>query len=119
MDKATMELREEDEIFSELGRDEEEDMVDIPEDEGGPEAADVDPLDLSEGFRAGLRVREIDVDEDTEGDDTVEIEDTAPLTATYVPDPPEAYVHGDEVELPLDQMLVTGQTEHAAPGEVL
>jgi hypothetical protein len=119
MDKVDEELQVEDEIFEEVTSEEDDEIFDDEDDEDldAPGEEDVDPEDLVFGFSATARGREIDIDEDTEGDDTIEIEDLSPLTATEVPDNSARYSRGDEVELPVDLLLASGQTEVPARDE--
>lgn len=105
------ELQFEDEIFEEVISEEDDEALDDEVD--APYGDDVDPEDLAFGFSATLPGREIDVDEDTEGDDTVEIEDIEPLTAVEIPGHSSSRHRGDEAELPVDLLLASGQT--AAP----
>jgi hypothetical protein len=112
MSKVDEELQAEDEIFEEVVAEEDDEVFDEDDDDiDAPDEEDVDPEDLAFGFSATVSGREIDVDEDTEGDDTIEIEDISPLTATEVPDYSPRVTRGDEEELPVDVLLASGQTE--------
>jgi hypothetical protein len=119
MDKVDEELQAEDEVFEEVAVEEDDAIIDEENDDDldAPGEEDVDPEDLDFGFSVTVQGREIDIDEDTEGDDTIEIEDISPLTATEVPDNSERYSRGDEVELPVDLLLASGQTEVPARDE--
>ena len=99
MDEAFMDVAEEDEIFDEL---EVEDDGDLLGESDEVFQDDVDPADLISGYSVVLPEREVDVDEDTEYDDTDEVGDHEVLT---------------EIELGLDDVLSTGATEARAHEE--
>jgi hypothetical protein len=109
------ELKFEDEDFDEITKEEEEDAVAdaqlLDEDEAEDEfiQGSIDADDLRVGFGATIRGQEVDVDEDTEGDETIEIDDTEPLTELEMADDDDE-VHGDIIELGLDEALTTGRT---------
>lgn len=63
-----------------------------------------------------LPAEEVDVDEDTEGDDVSDAGGDEPMTMTEVANPTPR-IHGDEVELDLDEALRTGRTVGEAPEE--
>ena len=67
------------------------------------------------GFDATIPTREIDVDEDTQGDEVVEAGDEEPLTEFEVTGEANGVMHGDEVELDLENALTTGRTVTEAP----
>jgi len=67
---------------------------------GVEELVDVDVEDVDE-----LDVEEVDVDEDVEGDDTVEIDDEEVLIAVVVPEEDEDVADDADVELALDEVL--------------
>lgn len=76
----------------------------------------VDPEDLATGFDTTIAAEEVDVDEDTEGDDVSDAGGDEPMTMTEVANPTPR-IHGDEVELDLDEALRTGRTVGEAPEE--
>lgn len=115
------ELEFEDSIFQEISEEEEEaaladaTLLDEDEDEDGFVQASVDIDDLSTGFSASLPRREIDVDEDTQGDE-IELEGVdAIMTEREIDVDPLPTVHGDEVQLDLDEALTQGRTVTNAP----
>jgi hypothetical protein len=121
MDRDDQELEMEDEIFEEIAEDEENDIfldtVLLEVDESGREPLDnlVDPEDLTSGFDARIATREIDVDEDLQGDEVVPSEDEELMTQFEVPSTTPRVVHGDEIQLDLDEALATGTTVTRAP----
>jgi hypothetical protein len=121
MDKDEQELELENEIFEEIFEEEENEIsldAALPdEDEAEDEfvQGSVDAEDLAAGFDATIPTREIDVDEDTEGDEAIEIGDTEPLTELEVTGDDNDVGHGDEIELDLDDTLTTGKTVTEAP----
>ena len=121
MDKDEQGLEREDEIFEEITEEEEaEDSSDaalLDEDEAEDEfvQGSVDAEDLAAGFDATIPTREIDVDEDTQGDEAVETGGEEPLTEFEVTDEANGVVRGDEIELDLDEALTTGRTVDEAP----
>jgi hypothetical protein len=117
MSKDEQELELEDEIFEE-----EENEISLEaalpdEDEAEDEfvQGSVNAEDLAAGFDATIPTREIDVDEDTEGDESIEIDDTEPLTELEITGDDNDVVHGDEIELDLEDTLTTGKTVTEAP----
>jgi len=74
----------------------------------------VDPEDLVTGFNDTIHPREIDVDEDTQGDEGIDTNGEVLLTRFEVADNGDD-VHGDEVELDLQEALETGRTVREAP----
>jgi hypothetical protein len=123
MNKGEVDLEGEDEIFEEIVNEEEADitldaaLTDEDEAEGEFVQGSVGAEDLSIGFDATIPMREVDVDEDTEGDEPVEIGDTEPLTELEVTDHRNDDDYGDEIELDLDDVLTTGRTVTEAPKE--
>jgi hypothetical protein len=75
----------------------------------------VDAEDLATGFNATIPTREIDVDEDTQGDEVPDAGSEEPLTQFEVSSEANRVVHGDEIELDLDEALATGRTITKAP----
>ena len=120
MDKDAQGLELEDEIFEEITEEEEDetslDAVLLDEDEAKDEfvQGSVDAEDLAAGFNATIPTREIDVDEDTQGDEVVGAGEE-PLTEHEVTGEANGVVHGDEIELDLDDALTTGRTVTEAP----
>ena len=87
--------------------------VDETDDEFDQASVDVD--DLATGFDATVPTREIDVDEDTQGDEGEETNGELLLTELEVVGESDDDVRGDEVELDLDDALATGRTVTEAP----
>jgi hypothetical protein len=91
-----------------------EDDVDEDEDveEDFPDEDNVELSDLDSGFDATIPRPERDIDEDFEDDDTEEIDDQEPMTEE---EEPETHIAAgeDEVELPLDVVLETGDTSES------
>ncbi|HUV58327.1 MAG TPA: hypothetical protein VMV96_05960 [Acidimicrobiales bacterium] len=121
MDKDEQELELEDEIFEEI-TDEEEDETSsdaalLDEDEAEHEfvKGSVDPEDLATGFDATIPTREVDVDEDTQGDEVVEAGGDEIMTQFEVAGEVNDVVHGDEIELDLEDALRTGRSAIEAP----
>ena len=117
MDEEEFEL--EDEIFKELSEEEEEetslDAVLLDEDEEEFLQGSVDAEDLATGFSARIPTREIDVDEDTQGDETLQAGGDTLLTEFEFSRAANDTVHGDEIELDLADTLTTGRTIIGAP----
>ena len=109
MDKDEQGLELEDEIFVEITKEEEDEA----EDEFVQ--GSIDAGDLATGFNATISTREIDVDEDTQGDEVVEVGDEEPMTELEFTDGASNVVHGDEIELDLEDVLTTGRTVTEAP----
>jgi len=111
MEKAERAMEQEDEIFSEIVDEGlAEDSFDATmHDEDEFVQGSVDAEDLAAGFNATIPTREIDVDEDTQGDEALLVNGEELLTEFEVADAPGA-VHGDEIELELDNALKTGRT---------
>ncbi len=111
----------EDEIFEELAEEEDNEIIleatlldnDL---EGEFAQESVDAEDLATGFSATLPAREIDVDEDTQGDEAPDANGGEPLTQFEVSSQ-RRIVHGDEIEPDLDEALATGTNVARAPEE--
>ena len=121
MDKDEQGLETEDQVFAAIIEDEEtgalEDAALLDEDESEDEfvQGSVDVDDLATGFDATIPTREIDVDEDTQGDEGAQTNGEVLLTRFEVADNRNDAVHGDEVELDLEDALATGRTTSEAP----
>ncbi len=121
MDKDEQELKLEDELFEELTDEEENEIMSdaalLVEDESVDEfvQGSVDVDDLATDFSATIPTREIDVDEDTQGDEGAETNGELLLTPLEVDDHGDDVVRGDEIELDLEDALATGRTEVKAP----
>ena len=121
MDKDEQGLETEDQVFAAIIEDEEtgalEDAALLDEDESEDEfvQGSVDVDDLATGFDATIPTREIDVDEDTQGDEGAQTNGEVLLTRFEVADGGNDVVHGDEVELDLEDALATGRTTSEAP----
>jgi hypothetical protein len=117
MDQEEFEL--EDEIFKELSEEQEEetslDAVLLDEDEEEFLQGSVDAEDLATGFSARIPTREIDVDEDTQGDEVLQAAGDTLLTEFEFSGAANDTVHGDEIELDLADTLTTGRTITGAP----
>ena len=115
------ELELEDALFEKISAEEEDaDLADaalLDEDEDEDEfvQSSIDVDDLSTGYSASVPGEEVDVDEDTQGDEEeLDIADS-PMTEFEGPSRPVRNVHGDEVQLDLDEALATGETVTRAP----
>lgn len=115
------EIDEEDEIFEEIAEEEDSELNsdtalldDESEDEFVQDA--IDPDDLQSGFSATVPMREIDVDEDTQGDEGPDVSEE-PLSQFEASGTASRSIHGDEIELDLDEALRTGRTVARAPDE--
>jgi hypothetical protein len=121
MDKDEQELEQEDETFEEITEQEEDDAVEdaalLDEDEAEDEfvQGSVDVTDLATGFDATIATREVDVDEDTQGDEGTQTNGEMLLTRFEVDSGGDDDVHGDEIELDLEDALATGRTVSEAP----
>ena len=121
MDKNEQELELENEIFEETAEEDENATVSeaalLDEDEAEDEfvQGSVDVDDLATGFDATIPTRVIDVDEDTQGDEGTETNGEVLLTRFEVDGGGDDAVHGDEVELDLEDALATGRTVTEAP----
>jgi hypothetical protein len=121
LDKDEQGPERENEIFAEITKEEEDetssDAALMNEDEAEDEfvQGSIDAGDLVTGFNATIPTREIDVDEDTQGDEVVEAGGEEPMTEFEVTDGASNVVHGDEIELDLEDVLTTGRTVIEAP----
>jgi hypothetical protein len=121
IDKEELELKSEDEIFDTLAVDDEDEDVadaallveDEEEDEFVADSVDVD--DLATGFDATISTREIDVDEDIQGDEGSDTTGQVLLTPLEVDGTVPDAVRGDEIERDLDDALANGTTSTKAP----
>jgi hypothetical protein len=110
----------EDEIFTEISEEEENEtsldtaLLDEDEDEDEFVQGSVEAEDLATGFSATIPTREIDVDEDTEGDDVIPA-GAEVLTELEVTGDSDDEVRGDEIQLDLEDALTTGKTITKAP----
>ena len=110
----------EDEIFTEISEEEENEtfldaaLLDEDEEEDEFVQGSVEAEDLATGFNATIATREIDVDEDIDGDEVIEagVELLTELEVTGVADD---LVRGDEIQLDLEDALTTGRTVTEAP----
>ena len=114
------ELELEDALFQEISAEEEDAalaeaaLLDEDEDEDEFVQSSIDADDLSTGYSASVPGEEVDVDADTQGDEELDVAD-APMTEFEGPNRPARTVHGDEVQLDLDEALATGETVTRAP----
>ncbi len=119
MGRDDQEIEREEDLFEEIAEDEEIestlDAVLLDDADGEFLQWSVDPEDLATGFSVTIPTREIDVDEDTQGDEVIETGGDEPLTQFEVADKATGFVHGDEIELELDEVLATGRTVAEAP----
>jgi hypothetical protein len=116
-----LELELEDAIFQEISEEEEDEayldsaLLDEDEDEEEFVQGSVDIEDLAAGFSATIPTREIDVDEDTQGDEVVQVGGEKLLTEFEMTGDAIEAVRGDEIQLDLDDALTTGSTVTKAP----
>jgi hypothetical protein len=121
VDKDEQELELEEEIFEEIAEHEVDEIsLDASlrsEDEAPDEfvQGSIDAEDLTTGFNATIPTQEMDVDEDTQGDEVVKADVEEPMTELEVPDGTNVRVRGDEIELDLLDALTTGKTVAEAP----
>jgi len=121
MDRDEQELELEDEIFKEVGEEEDDEtsldaaLLDEDEDEDGFVQGSVDAEDLATGFNATIPTREIDVDEDIQGDEMVQASGEELLTELEVTGEANGVVRGDEIQLDLEDALTSGETVTEAP----
>ena len=119
MDEQGLEL--EDEIFHEISEEEEDEtsidaaLLDEDEDDDGFVQGSVDAEDLATGFNATIPTREIDVDEDIQGDEVIQAGDEELLTELEVAGEAKSIVRGDEIQLDLEDALTSGKTVTGAP----
>ncbi|MHB1210447.1 MAG: hypothetical protein ACYC1I_12195 [Acidimicrobiales bacterium] len=120
MDKDEQELELEDELLEEIAQSEDDENISdaalLDEDEAEDEfvQGSVDTDDLTTGFDATVPTQQIDVDEDTQGDEGTETTGEILLTRFEVADKSDE-IHGDEVELDLQDALETGTTVGEVP----
>ena len=111
----------EDAIFQEISEEEEDevylDAALLDEDENEQEfvQGSVDIEDLAAGFSATIPTREIDVDEDTQGDEVAQVGGEKLLTEFEMTGDAIEAVRGDEIQLDLDDALTMGRTITKAP----
>jgi hypothetical protein len=121
MDRDEQGLELEDEIFKEVGEEEDDEtsldaaLLDEDEDEDGFVQGSVDAEDLATGFNATIPTREIDVDEDIQGDEMVQASGEELLTELEVTGEANGVVRGDEIQLDLEDALTSGETVTEAP----
>jgi len=108
----------EDEIVAEISEEEEnENSLEaalLGDDEDEFVQGSVEADDLATGYNATIQTREIDVDEDTEGDDVIQA-GVELLTELEVTGDADDVVRGDEIQLDLEDALRTGKTITEAP----
>jgi len=120
MDRDGQGLEREDEISMEIGEEEENEtsldaaLLDEDEDEDEFVEGSVEADDLTTGFNATIPTREIDVDEDIEGDDVMEA-GVELLTELEVTGKGDGVLRGDEIQLDLEDALTSGETVTEAP----
>jgi hypothetical protein len=124
MDSDEQELELEDEISEEISELEEDEtssdaaLLDEDEDEDEFVQGSVDTDDLAAGFNASIPTREIDVDEDVQGDEVEHAggeELSELLTELEFDGESNETVRGDEVQLDLEDALTYGKTATEAP----
>jgi hypothetical protein len=121
MDRDEQGLELEDEIFNEISEEEEDEtsldaaLLDEDEDEDEFVQGSVDAEDLATGFDATIPTREIDVDEDIQGDEVVHASGEELLTEIEVTSEANGLVRGDEIQLDLEDALTSGKTVTEAP----
>ncbi len=120
MEKDRQRLELEDEIFEEIAEEEDNEIAldsALLDDEAEEEfvQGSVDAGDLATGFNATIPTREIDVDEDTQGDEVPEASSAVPMTQFEVTGEVNGVVHVDEIELDLSEALTTGRTGAESP----
>jgi hypothetical protein len=121
MDRDEQGLELEDEIFNQINEEEEDEtsldaaLLDEEEDEDEFVQGSVDAEDLATGFNATIPTREIDVDEDIQGDEVVHASGEELLTEIEVTSEANGLVRGDEIQLDLEDALTSGKTVTEAP----
>ena len=121
MDRDEQGLELEDEIFNEISEEEDDEtsldaaLLDEDEDEDEFVQGSVDAEDLATGFNATIPTREIDVDEDIQGDEVVQACGEELLTEIEVTSEANGLVRGDEIQLDLEDALTSGKTVTEAP----
>jgi hypothetical protein len=120
MDKDEQGLELEDEIFKEISEEEVDEtsldaaLLDEDEDEDEFVQGSVDAEDLATGFNATIPTKEIDVDEDIQGDEMVQASGEELLTELEVIGVANG-VRGDEIQLDLEDALTSGKAVTEAP----
>jgi hypothetical protein len=115
------ELELEDEISEEISEQEEDEtssdsaLLDEDEDEDEFVQGSVDADDLEIGFNATVPTREIDVDEDTQGDEVAQEGGEELLTEFEFTREANSVVRGDEIQLDLEDALTLGKSVTEAP----
>jgi hypothetical protein len=110
----------EDEILAEIGEEEEDEttvdaaLLEEDEEDDAFVQRSVEAEDLTSGFNATIPTREVDVDEDIEGDDVMGIDEEL-LTDLEVNGGGDGAVRGDEIQLDLEDALTSGETVTEAP----
>ncbi len=121
VDRDERELELEDAYFVEISDEEdaqataESALLDEDEDEDEFVQGSVDVEDLATGFSDTIPTREVDVDEDTQGDEVSAMGEDELLTEYEVTGDAPERVRGDEIQLDLDDALATGRTVAPAP----
>ena len=121
VDRDERELELEDAYFVEISDEEdaqataESTLLDEDEDEDEFVQGSVDDEDLATGFSDTIPTREVDVDEDTQGDEVSAMGEDELLTEYEVTGDAPERVRGDEIQLDLDDALATGRTVAPAP----
>ncbi len=121
MNKDELELEQEDEIFDEINEEDENEiesdaaLLNEDEEEEDDVAASVDSDGLASDISSAIAAREPDVDEDTQGDEGTETNGEILLTQYEVTNTADDAIHGDEVELDLEDALESGKTVVRAP----
>jgi hypothetical protein len=121
MDRDEQELELEDQISKEIGEEEEDEtsldaaLLDEDEDEDEFVQGSVDAEDLATGFNATIPTREIDVDEDVQGDEVAQEGGEELLTELEVTREANGAVRGDEIQLDLEDALTFGTSVIEAP----
>jgi hypothetical protein len=124
MNRDEKELDLEDQISEEVSDVEEDEttsdaaLLDEDEDEDEFVQGSVDADDLATGFNATIPTREVDVDEDTQGDESAQPDgEELPelMTELEVDGGVNREVRGDEVQLDLEDALTIGRSVTKAP----
>ena len=121
VDRDERELELEDAYFVEISDEEdaqataESALLDEDEDEDEFVQGSVDVEDLATGFSDTIPTREVDVNEDTQGDEVSAMGEDELLTEYEVTGDAPERVRGDEIQLDLDDALATGRTVAPAP----
>jgi hypothetical protein len=115
------ELQREDDLLDEISKEDDYDSylsavpVNGNEAEGGFFQGSIDAEDLATGFNLTIPTKETDVDEDTQGDEPSGVGDEPFMTELEVSESAANAVHGDEIELDLENVLTTGRTVAKPP----